>query len=383
VSGAAKKTPLHVFHARRARMVEFAGFEMPLWYEGIIPEHMAVREAAGLFDVSHMGRLLVRGPGAEAFLNYALTNDVGALEPMSSHYSLLCNEKGGILDDIFVLRLAEDEFLLVPNAATRERDLAWLTEHAEGFDVRLEDVSDGTAMLAIQGPEALGILNALSSVDLASVPRYGLVETEVAGVPVLASRTGYTGEDGFELYIWGASVERPEKALRVWEALLEAGEPHGLKPCGLGARDTLRLEAGYPLYGADMDESTTPWEARLGFAVKLDKGPFIGRDALEAQLDRGIERIRTGLKLLERGVPRAGQSVLDEEGHDIGRITSGTFSPLLRRGIAMAYIPPELSEPGTSLLVALGRRRARAVVARFPFYDKTKYGWRRRRGPGG
>ena len=272
-----------------------------------------------------------------------------------------------------MLRLAEDEFLLVPNAATRERDLAWLTEHAEGFDVRLEDVSDETAMLAIQGPEALGTLNALSSVDLAGVPRYGLVETEVAGVPVLASRTGYTGEDGFELYIWGASVERPEKALRVWEALLEAGEPHGLKPCGLGARDTLRLEAGYPLYGADMDESTTPWEARLGFAVKLDKGPFIGRDALEAQLDEGVERIRTGLKLLERGVPRAGQSVLDEGGHDIGRITSGTFSPLLRCGIAMAYVPPESSEPGTELLVALGRRRARAVVVRFPFYDKTKY----------
>ena len=380
---ALRRTPLHGFHVKRARMTEFAGFEMPLWYEGIIPEHMAVREAAGIFDVSHMGRFLVEGPGAEAFLNYVLTNDVSALEPMSSHYSLLCNERGGILDDIFVLRLAEERFLLVPNAATREKDLAWLLRHSKGHDVRIKDISDQSALVAVQGPRALEVLNALSSVDLSGVPRYGLVETEIASVPVLASRTGYTGEDGFELYIWDASPEKPERALSVWGAILRAGEPVGLKPCGLGARDTLRLEAGYPLYGSDMDEHTTPLEARLAFAVKMDKGPFIGREALEAQMAEGVKRLRVGLRLVERGVPRAGMPVLDPDGREIGRITSGTFSPLLRCGIAMAYVPPELAEPGTELLVGLRGRRARAVVVKFPFYDKTKYGWKRTTQAGG
>ncbi len=369
-------------------MVEFGGFEMPLWYEGIIPEHMAVREAAGIFDVSHMGRFLVKGPGAEPFLNYVTTNDVSALKPGQSHYSLFCNERGGIVDDVVVLRLAEDSFLLVVNAANRAKDMVWLKKHAGGASgkVELADISDQVAMMAVQGPKALEVLQPLSSEDLSSLRWHTFLEAEVAGARALVARMGYTGEDGFELYIWDAPVEAPEKALKVWEAILEAGEPLGLKPCGLGARDTLRLEAGYCLYGSDIDEGTTPIEAGLSLAVKFEKGPFIGREALEEQAAKGPGRVRVCLKLLERGVPRAHQPVLDAGGREVGHITSGTFSPILKRGIAMAYVPPELAEPGTELYVALRARRAKAVVVKPPFYDPSKYGRKRvasREGRGG
>ena len=378
MAGEARRTQLYAFHAGRAKMTEFAGFEMPLWYEGIIPEHMAVREAVGIFDVSHMGRLLVEGPGAEAFLNYVTTNDVSALRPGRSQYSLMCNEAGGIIDDVVVLRLAEERFLLVVNAANRDKDMAWLRKHAEGHDVSIKDLSDEVAMVAVQGPRALDVLSALTDLELGRLRWHEFTEGEVAGTRALVARMGYTGEDGFELYIWDATLERPEKALAVWEAILEAGREHGIKPCGLGARDTLRLEAGYCLYGPDINERTTPIEARLDYAVCFGKGAFIGREALEEQASRGPGRLRACLKLLERGVPREGYPVLASDGREVGRVTSGTFSPLLRCGIAMAYLPPELAEPGTELLVGLRGRRARAVVVEPPFYDTNKYGRKRK-----
>ena len=379
----AERTQLWPFHAKRARITEFAGYQMPLWYEGIISEHMAVREAVGVFDVSHMGRLLVEGPGAEGLLDMTTTNDVIGLEPGRSQYSLMCNQDGGIVDDVVVLRLAEERFLLVVNAANRAKDLAWLRGHAKGLggQVSIADLTGQVAMIAVQGPRALDVLTAVSKAErpLRSLRWHEFTEGQVAGVSALIARMGYTGEDGFELYIWGATPGEPERALRAWEAILEAGRELGIKPCGLGARDTLRLEAGYCLYGPDINEQTTPVEARLDFAVKIEKGQFIGREAIRRQMLKGPRRLRACLKLLERGVPRQGYKVLDEVGREVGHITSGTFSPLLRRGIAMAYLPPELARPGLEVLVDLrGHRRARAEVVEPPFYDTSKYGRRRR-----
>ena len=377
-----RKTQFWPFHAGRAKVTEFAGFCMPLWYEGIIPEHMAVREAVGVFDVSHMGRILLEGPGAEELLDLTTTNDVSSLKPGRSQYSLMCSEAGGIIDDVVVLRLAQESFILVVNAANRSKDLAWLEQHAKKVsDVTIRDLTSDVAMMAVQGPKSLDVLAALvePDVELASLSWHEFSEGRLAGTNVLVARMGYTGEDGFEIYIWGARPDEPSKALEVWNAVLNAGREFGIRPCGLGARDTLRLEAGYCLYGPDINEQTTPVEARLDFAVKLGKGPFIGREAIEEQLSRGVGRLRACLKLLERGVPREGYPVLDGSGHEVGRVTSGTFSPLLKCGIAMAYLsPPELAEPGTELYVALRGRRARAVVVEPPFYDTNKYGRRRR-----
>ena len=376
--GRGRRTQLFPFHARRAKLVEFAGFDMPLWYEGIIPEHMAVREAVGLFDVSHMGRVLVEGPGAEAFLNYVLTSDISGLSVGRSRYSLMCNERGGIVDDVVVLRTAKDAFLLVVNAANRAKDLAWLRQHGAPYGVRIIDLSEQVAMMALQGPRAEAALAELTDADLRGLRWHSFTDAQVAGVRALVARMGYTGEDGFELYVWGATPEKPEKALSVWEVLLEAGSAFGIKPCGLGARDTLRLEAGYRLYGQDMDEQTTPYEAGLEFAVDLAKEDFLGKAALAEQVERGPGRKLACLKLLERGVPRAGFPVLDAGGREVGHITSGTFSPLLKCGIAMAYLPPELAEPGAEVLVAIRKRRARALVVEPPFYDPEKYGRKRK-----
>ena len=375
-----KRTHFYSFHVGKARMGEFAGFEMPLWYEGIIPEHMAVREAVGVFDVSHMGRVAVEGPDAGAFLNYVLTSDVRALRPGRSAYSLMCNERGGIIDDVVVLRRSGDAFLLVVNAANRSKDLGWLAKHAEGWDVAIRDLSDNVAMMAVQGPRALDVVEPLCDKPVSGLKWHSFTDACISGAEVLVARMGYTGEDGFEIYIWDVHVEEPEKALRIWDAVLEAGHEFGIRPCGLGARDTLRLEAGYRLYGADMDERTTPFEAGLSFAVDLDKGDFIGREALLEEAEEGPDKVLACITLLERGVPRHGHKVLDAGGREVGWVTSGTFSPLLKCGIALAYVRPELSEPGTELLVDLRARRARALVVKPPFYDPAKYGRKRRAG---
>lgn len=359
-------------------MITFAGFEMPLWYKGIIEEHLAVRNSVGIFDVSHMGRVIITGKDAERFLNYVVTNDVSTLTPDSALYTVMCNENGGIVDDTIVCRLSQDKFLIVPNAVNREKDFNWLIQHAKGFDVKIEDFSDKSAMIAVQGPKAEETLQKVCSFNLSKIERFKCVSTELAGIEVFMSRTGYTGEDGFEVYVWNAPLENPENAVKVWSAILEAGRDFGIEPCGLGARDTLRLEAGLCLYGNDIDENITPLEARLGFVVKFQKGDFIGKDALQRQREEGIKRKRVGLLMLEQGIPRQGFRVYSNEGEYIGQVTSGTFSPLLKCGIAMAYVQTQYAEEGSIVNIEIRGRKARAKVVAFPFYDQERYGYRRK-----
>jgi aminomethyltransferase len=373
-----RRTQLYKIHVKAAKMITFAGFEMPLWYKGIIEEHLAVRNSVGIFDVSHMGRVIITGKDAERFLNYVVTNDVSTLTPDSALYTVMCNENGGIVDDTIVCRLSQDKFLIVPNAVNREKDFNWLIQHAKGFDVKIEDFSDKSAMIAVQGPKAEETLQKVCSFNLSKIERFKCVSTELAGIEVFMSRTGYTGEDGFEVYVWNAPLENPENAVKVWSAILEAGRDFGIEPCGLGARDTLRLEAGLCLYGNDIDENITPLEARLGFVVKFQKGDFIGKDALQRQREEGIKRKRVGLLMLEQGIPRQGFRVYSNEGEYIGQVTSGTFSPLLKCGIAMAYVQTQYAEEGSIVNIEIRGRKARAKVVAFPFYDQERYGYRRK-----
>ncbi|MCS7125245.1 MAG: glycine cleavage system aminomethyltransferase GcvT [Candidatus Bathyarchaeota archaeon] len=373
-----RRTQLYEFHRRTANMTNFAGFEMPLWYKGITEEHLAVRNNVGVFDVSHMGRVVITGKDAEAFLNYVITNDVATLTENSALYTVMCNEAGGIVDDCVVSRIAKDKFLLVPNAANREKDYNWLVKHVRGYDVKVEDLSNVSAMLAIQGPKAEETLQKICPEDLSKIERFQCVSTRLVNVDVFVSRTGYTGEDGFEVYVWNTSVEKPDNAVKVWNAVLEAGEPLGIEPCGLGARDTLRLEAGLCLYGSDIDENTTPLEARLGFVVKFQKDKFIGKNALLKQKEEGIKRRRVGLQIIGQGIPRQGFRIYDDKGENIGQITSGTFSPLLKCGIAMAYVQTQYAQEGTLVNVEIRGKKAKAKIVAFPFYDVEKYGYKRK-----
>ncbi len=362
-----KRTHLYDYHRKYGKIVEYAGFEMPVWYEGIIPEHMAVREAVGVFDTTHMGRALIEGAEAAEFLDYVATNDMEGMETLQARYTVMCNEKGGVVDDMVVYRLEGDRFLVVYNAVNREKDFNWLRKHSGGYDVRLRDVSDSVVMIAVQGPMAERTLQKVSKDDLSqeSVGRFRCLWTEVAGFRVLASRTGYTGEDGFELFLWDVPLEKPDKALRLWNAVLEAGREFGVKPCGLGARDTLRLEAGMCLYGNELTEDVNPLEAGLRFVVKLDKGEFIGREALLRIKSEGLKRRRVGLLMLDRGVPRKGYKVY-RDGFEVGYVTSGTYSPLFRRGIAMAYLSREVKH-GETVQVDIRGRLCRAEVTSYRF----------------
>lgn len=373
----ARKTHLHGFHRPRGRMVSFAGFEMPMWYKGIIPEHMAVRNAVGIFDVTHMGRVMINGPEAEAFLDYVTTNNVAALPPLSAHYSTMCHELGGIKDDFIVSRLEPEKFLMVPNATNRRKDYEWLVRQSQAFDVKIEDVSDNIAMFAVQGPKAEETLQEICDEDLSRIRRFKGGCAKLVGVDVLISRTGYTGEDGFELFVWNVPLSNPDNAIKVWNAVLEAGQDVGIEPCGLGARDTLRLEAGMCLYGNDIDENTTPLEAGLGFVVKFKKGDFIGKEVLLKQKTEGLKRKRVGVRMLERGIPRPHHGVW-KNGEKIGHVTSGTFSPLLKRGIAMAYLSTEYAMESTTVDVRIRNKFVKGEVVRFPFYDVTQYGFRRK-----
>jgi len=373
-----RRTPLYEVHSKTAKMTTFAGFEMPLWYKGITEEHLAVRNSVGVFDVSHMGRVIITGRDAERFLNYVVTNDVSTLTSNSALYTVMCNENGGIVDDCVVSRIAQDKFLIVPNATNREKDYNWLVQHAKGFDVKIEDFSDKSAMLAVQGPNAEKTLQKICSENLSKVERFKCTTAKLAGVDVFLSRTGYTGEDGFEVYVWDASIEKPDNAVKVWNAILEAGKTFGIEPCGLGARDTLRLEAGLCLYGNDIDENTTPLEARLGFVVKFQKDNFIGKNALLKQKDEGVKRRRVGLLMIEHGIPRQSFKIYDDVGEKIGQVTSGTFSPLLKCGIAMAYIQTQKAQEGNTVNVEIRNRKAKAKIVPFPFYDQEKYGYRRK-----
>ena len=362
VNAGLARTPLYEEHLRAGgKMVPFAGYEMPVQYRrGIRAEHHAVRERAGLFDVSHMGEFEVRGPEALELVQWLTTNDAGRIEVGQAQYSLLCDEAGCVLDDLLVYRF-EDHYLLVVNAANREKDWAWVQRHAGRFDCCVSDVSDRTALLALQGPLAAAVLARLTDADLETVGYYRFRTGEVAGVPAMVARTGYTGEDGFELYLDAAD------ASGVWRALIEAGAGHGMEAAGLGARDSLRLEMGYALYGNDLDEEHSALESGLGWVVKPGKGDFSGRDALVAQKAAGVPRHLVGLRLLERGFPRPGYEIVAADGV-AGTLTSGTVSPSLGEGIAMGYLAAPLATPGTQVAVRIRRADVPAVVARPPFY---------------
>jgi aminomethyltransferase len=364
---ALERTPLHDAHVKAgARLVPFAGFEMPVQYTSIIEEHRTVRNAVGLFDLSHMGEVGVHGGEAVAFLRYALVSDPGALEVGQAQYSMLCQDDGGIIDDLIVYRLA-DEYLIVCNAANR----ASVVEHLEGlvnrgdFDANVEDRSQRTALIAAQGPRAAELLAPLTDVDLAGLAYYHTMEGRVAGIACLVARTGYTGEDGFELFCDARRAER------LWRALLEAGRGLGLRPCGLGARDTLRLEAGMPLYGNELDRSTNPYEANLGRVVKLEKGEFVGRAALQAVQHSGPRRKLIGLRMVDNAVPRHGYAVM-AEGREVGAVTSGTASPTLGAMIAMAYVPTERAGVGNPFEVVVRERPYRAEQVKLPFYKRPR-----------
>ena len=372
-----KRTHVFEYHERYGKLFEFAGFEMPLWYSGVNPEHMAVRNSVGIFDVTHMGRSLVSGKEAAEFLDYVMTRNPSTLAPMQGQYTVMCNERGGIKDDLTVFKLGADEFLVIYNASNRGKDLDWLLQQSKAFQVKVREVSDEVAMFAIQGPKAQATLEKLTTTDLTQIKRYWLQLIDYSGLKVSASRSGYTGEDGFELHIWNTPLSKPQAALKVWNNVLEAGKEFGIQPCGLGARDTLRLEAGMSLYGNDIDEDTTPFEAGLSFAVRFEKPRFIGREALLEQKEKGITRTRVGLKMVGRAVPRKGFTVL-KDGVRIGEVTSGTYSPLLNQGIAMAYVPPAYSAVRTKVEVDVRGRGVEAEVCAMPFYDQEKYGWRRK-----
>jgi aminomethyltransferase len=358
-------------------MVSFAGFDMPVWYKGIIPEHLAVRNSVGVFDVTHMGRSLISGSNAEKFLNYVTTNDAASLTSLSAQYSTMCNEQGGIKDDFVISRLEQEKFLVIYNAANREKDYLWLVENAKEFGVKIEDVSDNVALFAVQGPRTEKTLQKISRENLSLIGRFKCGWTKLADVRAFVSRTGYTGEDGFEVFVWDSALEKPDNAVKVWNAILDAGREFDIEPCGLGARDTLRLEAGMCLYGNDIDESTTPFEASIGFIVRLEKGLFIGKEALMNQKAEGVKRKRVGVSMLEPGIPRQHFEVFKDQ-VKMGSITSGTFSPLLDRGIAMAYVNSESASIGQRLRVKIRGRLAEGEIVKFPFYDSTRYGYGRK-----
>jgi aminomethyltransferase len=366
-----QRTPLYESHvAAGARIVDFAGWEMPVQYSGVIDEHRAVRQAAGLFDVSHMGEVRVTGPGAEAFLQGITPNDVSKLEDGQAHYSALLTERGTYVDDLLIYRMSPEEYLVVVNASNRAKDYDWIARHAGDAEaVEVEDLSDRYALLALQGPKAVEILRPLARVDgggaLDDINTYRFARGSVDGVPAILSRTGYTGEDGFELYL------DPADAPRVWDRLLEAGKDHGLVPAGLGARDTLRLESGMALYGHEIDDTTTSWEAKLGWTVKPDKGDFVGRDALLAQKEAGVERRLVGFEIEGRGIAREGHKVVRGD-EAVGHVTSGTWSPTFEKALGMAYVPVEMAEPGSGIEIEVRGRRLPAKVVALPFYRRAK-----------
>ncbi len=362
---ALKRTPLYDIHRELgAKMVDFGGWEMPVEYSGIREEHRAVRERAGLFDVSHMGEFEVEGKDALAFLQKLTTNDVGKLAIGRVHYSGMLTPRGTFIDDLLVYRRGENRYLLVVNAGNTPKDFAHAREIAKGFDVRLTNASDDYALIALQGPDAEAILAPMTNSDLSAIPYYGFVEGSVSGALAIISRTGYTGEKGFELYV------APADAARLFREILAAGRDRNVLPAGLGARDTLRLEAKMALYGHDIDDTVTPLEADLGWIVKMGKGDFEGRDALARQKELGLERKLAGFELLDRGIARQGYATASPAG--TGVVTSGIPSPTLGRSIGLAYLPVADTAIGTEFTVDLRGRPARARVVETPFYKRER-----------
>ncbi len=364
------RTPLCDWHAAHGgRMVPFGGWTMPVQYSSVVDEHTATRSAAGLFDISHMGRIFFRGPHAGRFLDELVTAEVATLETGRVRYALVTNESGGVLDDVLVYRLSpedEAEYLVVVNAANRTKILNWVAARLAGSDaVAFEDRTEALGMIALQGPRSLALLQPLAAIALDTIPYYHAARATLAGTRALVSRTGYTGEDGVELIVPTGETRR------VWEAVVAAGQSAGLKPCGLGARDTLRLEAGMPLYGHELDEQTNPLEAGLGFAVELGKPIFVGQPAIARAKQEGLRKRRVGLELEGKRIAREGYAVL-HGGRNVGRVTSGTFGPTVGKCIAMAYVPPELARLDTRLAVDIRGQAAAARVVRLPFYKRPR-----------
>ncbi len=364
-------TPLHAWHQEHgARLVEFAGYDMPVQYASIVTEHQATRTAAGVFDISHMGRLRFDGPRADQLLDHLLTRRVVDMQTGQVRYSLVCDEEGGILDDVLVSCLespsGKNYFLLVVNASNRSKIVRWLQPHLADFpDVEFHDVTDATAMIAVQGPNAIELCKPLLPASVLSLGYYRAKVTEQMGKPCIVSRTGYTGEDGLELIV------KSEDAPRVWENILMAGRSFGAQAVGLGARDTLRLEAGMPLYGHELDETIDPYQAGLGFACNLKDRRFIGGDALEKKSKDATLPKRVGLILEGRRAARQGADVLDTNGRIVGQVTSGSFSPTVDKPIAMAYIDPSVAVIGTSFDVDIRGTKVAASIVSLPFYKKS------------
>jgi len=361
-----KRTPLYEQHvALGARLVEFGGWEMPVQYSSILEEHRAVRTNAGLFDVSHMGEFKVEGPDALAYLQHLVPNDVSRLAINQALYTQICLPNGGTIDDLIIYKLEDSHYMLVVNAANIDKDFAWVEKQARDFQVLLTNQSNNTALLALQGPEAQSILQALTEVDLSTIRYYHSAPGLVNSINCIISRTGYTGEDGFELYCASSDVSK------LWDMLLAAGKDRGLLPAGLGARDTLRLEASYCLYGHELDEQTNPLEASLGWTVKLNKNEFIGHDALLEVKEQGLKRKLIGIEMVDRGVCRGGYTIYDDD-QQIGALTSGAPSPTLNKNIGMGYVEVSYAIVGKPVYVDIRGKRAAAQIVALPFYKRQK-----------
>jgi aminomethyltransferase len=364
-----KHTPLIEQHrAHGAKLVDFAGWEMPIQYASVVNEYQTVRSSAGLFDVSHMGRLIASGEGSLAFLQRMTTNDVSALSPGQAQYSMVCNDQGGIKDDIFVYRTRNTEYLLCVNASNREKILQWLSEHLTAEDrCVIEDRTEALAQIAIQGPASRDILTAAGVEDLAGLKMHHCRDIRLTGINCFIARTGYSGELGYELNIPAG------QAVQVWRYLLCEGAGKGLKPAALGARDLLRLEMAFLLYGNDIGEDTTPIEAGAAWTVNFEKGEFVGRQALSRQRLEGPSRRLAAFELVEKSVPRHGYRIVDPaSSRPIGEVTSGNLSPLLHKGIGLGYVPPALAEPGTAIAIEIRGKVLPAVTVKPPFYRKPK-----------
>jgi aminomethyltransferase len=357
-----KTTPLFEVHKKlNGKMVPFAGWHMPIQYAGVMEEHRAVRKGVGVFDVSHMGEIDIRGREAKPFLQKLLTNDMDKLDNGGILYSLMCYENGGVVDDLLVHRFAEDHYFLCVNASNIDKDFEWVRGLAGEFDVQVDNLSDRTAQLAVQGPKAESLLQQLTDVSLDDMAYYRFQKGWVGDAEAVIARTGYTGEDGFEIYMDAGS------AVPVFESLMAAGREFDLQPIGLGARDTLRLEMGYALYGQEIDADHSPLEAGLGWVIKLNKtDAFVGQEPLKNQKDKGLVQKLVGVQLTDRGVPRSHYKVL-HEGQPVGEVTSGTFSPSLNTGVALCKVPTELLKPGTRLDIAIRNSAVAGEVTPLPF----------------
>jgi aminomethyltransferase len=368
-----RKTALNSVHRQLgAKMVDFSGWDMPVEYPkhgGLMKEHLAVRTGVGVFDVSHMGDIRLHGPQALAAVQHITMNDASKLAIGQCQYSAMLYPQGTFVDDVIVHRLGEDDYLLVINAGTREKDVNWVIENTRAFDCKVEHLSDDYTQIAIQGPKGAATLQKLTDADLSQVKFYWFTHGTVCGLPnTLIARTGYTAEDGFEIYVPSDEVT----SARVWNEVMQAGEEFGIVPCGLGSRNTLRLEGALSLYGHEISDSINVWEARLDRFVKMEKGDFIGREALERAKASGIKRTLVGLESVERGIPRDGYKVLDLDGKEIGTVTSGSYAPFLKKNVALAYVPSEFSAVDTEVAVEVRNQPVKCKVVAIPFYKRPR-----------